>query len=68
MRSKDDTFTGTGECAFDICDSAYDAISHRLHRPSLSPEIVDKLDKHSPSILSNWQRQGTIINAQIYSH
>jgi len=53
-----DTFTGTGECVFDLCDNPYDAISRGLHRPSsLSPEIVDKLDKHFPSILSNWQTQ-----------
>jgi hypothetical protein len=55
-----DTFTGTGECVFDLCNNPYDAISRGLHRPSLSPEIVDKLDKHFPSILNNWQRQQTM--------
>lgn len=40
-----DTFTGTGVCVFDLCNNPYDAILRGLHHPSLSPEIVDKLDK-----------------------
>ena len=48
-----DTFTGTGECVLDLCNNPYDAISRGLHRPSLSPEIVDKPDKYFPSIFSN---------------
>jgi len=48
-----DTFTGTEEHVFDLCNDAYDAILHRLHCP-LSP---DRLDKKFLSILSNWQRQ-----------
>jgi hypothetical protein len=55
-----DTFTGTGECVFDLCNNPYDAILRGLLHPSLSPEIVDKLDKHFPSILSNWQTQQTM--------
>ena len=63
-----DTFTGTGECVFNLCNNAYDAISRGIDRPSLSPEIVDKLNKRSPSIFSNWQRQQTMhtcIHAEI---
>jgi len=56
-----DTFTGTGECVFDLCNNPYDAILRGLDQPSLSgPEIVDKLDKRFPSILSYWQRQQTM--------
>ncbi|KAM6491131.1 hypothetical protein JOM56_013370 [Amanita muscaria] len=55
-----DTFTGTGESVFDLCDNAYDAVSRGLDRPSLSPEIVDQLGKHFPSIRSNWERQQTM--------
>ena len=44
-------FVGTGKCAFRLCDSAYDAISRGLNQSSLPPEILDKLDKHFPSIL-----------------
>ena len=55
-----DTFAGTGECVFDLCDSAYDAVSRGLNQSPLSPEIVDKLDKHFPSILSNWKNHQTV--------
>ena len=34
-----DTFTGTGECVFDLCDNAYDAISRGFHRPSFSQRL-----------------------------
>jgi hypothetical protein len=63
-----DAVTGTGESTFDLCDNVYDAVSRELDLPSLSPEIVDKLDKHFPSILSNWERQRTMhtcIHAEI---
>jgi OTT_1508-like deaminase len=55
-----DTFAGTGECVFDLCDSAYDAVSRGLNQSPLSPEIVEKLDKHFPSILSNWKKHQTL--------
>lgn len=51
---------GTGESTFDLCDNVYDAVSRGLDLPFLSPEIGDKLDKHFPSILSNWERQRTM--------
>lgn len=54
-----DTFTGTGESVFNLCDNAHDAVSRGLDRP-LSPEIVHKLDKDFPSIRSNWERQQTM--------
>ena len=36
-----DTFAGTGECGFDLCDSAYDAVSRGLDQSPLSPEVVE---------------------------
>ena len=55
-----DTFTGTGESIFNLCDNAYDAVMRGLNQSSLPPVVVDKLDKHFPSILSNWERQKTV--------
>jgi hypothetical protein len=55
-----DSFIGTGESVFDLCDNAYDAVSRGLDRPSLSPEIVNQLEKRFPFILSNWERQKTM--------
>ena len=54
-----DTFTGTGERVFDLCNDPYNAISRRLYLP-LSPENMDRLDKKFPSIRSNWQRHKTV--------
>ena len=55
-----DTPAGTGEGVFDLCDSVHDAVSRGLDQPSLLPEILDKLDRNFPSILSNWARQPTV--------
>lgn len=55
----EDTFTGTGEGALDLCDSPYDVVARELQIPCLSPEIVDNLHTHFPSILSNWERRQT---------
>ena len=54
-----DTFSGTEECVFELCNNPNDAISRMLY-PPLSPDIVDRLDKKFPSILSNWQKQKTV--------
>ena len=61
-----DTFVGTGEGVFNLCDNPYDAVSRRLNQSSLSPEIVDKLSKHFPYILSNWNKQ-QIVHACIHA-
>ena len=53
-------FVGTGQCVLRLCDGAYDAVSRGLDQSSSSPEIGDKLDKHFPSILSNWKKQQTV--------
>jgi hypothetical protein len=55
-----DTFPGAGEGDFDLCNNAYDAVSRALEEASLSPDILDKLYDHFPSILSNWGRQQTV--------
>ncbi|KAF5374108.1 hypothetical protein D9615_008811 [Tricholomella constricta] len=55
-----DTFTGTGEGVFDLCDSAYDAVANGLKQSSLSPETLNKLDRHFPSILGNWGKNQTV--------
>jgi hypothetical protein len=55
-----DTFVGTGEGTFDLCDSVHDAISRELDQPCSSTTIMDKLDKHFPSILDNWAKQQTV--------
>lgn len=64
-----DSFPGTGEGDFDLCNNAYDAMSRRvLDQPSLSPDILDKLDKRFPFMLSNWARQQTVhasVHAEI---
>ena len=49
-----DTFAGTREEVFDLCDSPHDAVARGINTP-LSPEIVDKLREHFPS-LSDWKR------------
>ncbi|KAF5379428.1 hypothetical protein D9615_006626 [Tricholomella constricta] len=62
-----DTFTGTGEGVLNLCDSAYDAVSG-INRSPLSPDIVDKVDRHFPSIHRNWEKRKTVhacIHAEI---
>ena len=61
-----DTFPGTGEGDFDLCNNAYDAVLRGLDQPSLSPDVVDKLDKRFPFILSNWERQQT-VHARVHA-
>ena len=63
-----DTFPGTGEGDFDLCDNAYDAVSRGLDQLSLSPDTLDKLDKHFPFIVSNWAKHKTVhacVHAEI---
>jgi hypothetical protein len=55
-----DTFTGTGEGVFDLCDNAHDAVSRGLKQPSLSPEIINRLDMYFPHIQSNWVAHQTV--------
>jgi len=53
------TFTGTGEGALDLRNSPHDVVARELKKPCLSPEIVDQLHTHFPSLLSNWGRRQT---------
>jgi hypothetical protein len=55
-----DTFTGTGEGVFNLCDNAHDAVSRGLNQASLSPEIVDRLESSFPDIQSNWAKHQTV--------
>jgi len=64
-------FRWHGRSVFDLCDSAYDAVSRGLNQSPMSPEIVDKLDRHFPSILSNWKKHQTLrtcIHAERRNH
>ncbi len=55
-----DTFPGTGEGVFGLCDSPYSAVARGLNTPSLSQNAVDKLHERFPSIFSNWERRQTV--------
>ena len=55
-----DTFTGTGESVFNLCDNVEDAVLRALDVPFLSQQVLIKLDNNFPSISGNWQNQQTI--------
>jgi hypothetical protein len=55
-----DDFGATGEGVFDLCDDVHDAVSRGLNRLFLSPEIIDKLDRHFPHLRSNWAMHQTV--------
>ncbi|KAF8313505.1 uncharacterized protein EI90DRAFT_552276 [Cantharellus anzutake] len=54
-----DTFTGSGEGVFHLCDSPHDAVARGLGT-ALSEDIVNKLHQDFPFILSNWRRRQTV--------
>jgi hypothetical protein len=45
---------------FDLPHDVYDVVAHGLGQPSLSQEIIEKLDENFPSILSNWEQSRTV--------
>jgi len=61
-----DTFTGTGECVFNLCDNVDDALLRGLQLPLFTPAITYKLNNQFSSTSSNWQTQ-QIVNPCIHS-
>ena len=59
-----DTITDTGEGVFDLCCDVHDALSRGLDQSSLSPEIVLEIDKHFPSLRSNWANHSARMHSR----